>query len=113
MHGPPYDIWFIRGYSDAGVLCTGSSQQMVRAGVCRGVRARVGVWVSSRSLAVWTGGSRLVHGGCAAMEAVCAEKLIYRGKEEYGLHHCRHRCGPAVRVPDLRTPQAGALLRSL
>jgi hypothetical protein len=61
-HGPTFDFRIVRRHGDARFLRTGKAQPLVHPGVCRSLRARLGLRVSSGSLAVRFSRSRLVRG---------------------------------------------------
>lgn len=51
-HGPTFDFRIVRRHGDASVLRTRESQPLVHPGVCRSLRARLGLWISSRRMAI-------------------------------------------------------------
>ena len=66
----------ICSYGDVGVLYLGGSQPMVRPRVCRGMRSRIRLRISSRGLAIRPAGSDLVprsSGAVAAQDQICSE----------------------------------------
>jgi hypothetical protein len=70
-HGSTHGVWFVCSYGDVGVLRARKSQPVVYPSVRGGVWVRVGLWVSTRGLAIRIGGGRLVDCGGAAMADRC------------------------------------------
>jgi hypothetical protein len=68
-NGWPDALWIVRRLGNAGILRARTSQPMVRSRLCRRVRPRIAVRISSRCVAFWDSGSYLVCGCRAAMVA--------------------------------------------
>ena len=59
-YGSAYTFWSVCGNCDAGVLRIGGPRPCVCFGICRCVRIGLSLWISSRSVALWTRGSYMV-----------------------------------------------------
>ena len=77
--GPAHSFRIIRSHSNAGLLRIREAQPLVHIRLCRGVRPGIGLWVSSRRLAIRRGRSYLVHGGSTKMVACKTFRLIAAG----------------------------------
>jgi len=78
-YGWTHPFWFDSGHGDAGVLCAGRSQPLVHPGICRCVRVRLDLWVSSGCLAFWIGGGDMVSRGRAALVVAKILAAIHHG----------------------------------
>ena len=61
------NLRLVRGIGDADLLCAGGAEPMVHSGVCRGLRAGIGIWILAGSVAVRSGRGSVVGGCCATL----------------------------------------------
>ncbi len=73
--GRSYPLWAFRRFRDADLLRVRKPESLVCADVRRLVRSWLGLWLSSRRLAVWTGRGDLV-GRCSSSMARGAKIVI-------------------------------------
>jgi hypothetical protein len=70
-YGPSHHLWLVGRDSDAGDLCPGETQCVVRSGLRRGLCPRLGLWVFARCMAIWHHRSHLGLRGFSPL-------LVYR-----------------------------------